>query len=81
MADKSGVDPGAVVKMLTTTLFPAPIYQSYGKMIAEKTAPSMQSQIPLKDLGLFQRTAERVESPTPIASQLHDLLKSIARPT
>ncbi|WNG43258.1 NAD(P)-dependent oxidoreductase [Archangium minus] len=74
MAEKSGVDPKAVVEMLTTTLFAAPIYQSYGKMIAEKT-PAMQSPIPLKDVGLFKRTAEQVESPTPISSHLYELLR------
>lgn len=74
MADKNGVDPKAVVDMLTTTLFAAPIYQSYGKMIAENTAPLMQGGIPLKDLGLFKRTAEKVLSPTPISSRLYDLL-------
>lgn len=79
MADKNGVDPKAVVDMLTTTLFTAPIYQSYGKMIAEKTAPVMQSGIPIKDLGLFKRTAEQVESPTPISSGLYDLLRSTDR--
>ena len=42
--------------------------------IAEKTVPVMQSGIPLKDLGLFKRTAERVEVPTPISSRLYDLL-------
>lgn len=74
MADKSGVDPRALVEMLTTTLFPAPIYQSYGKMIADKV-PLMKSEIPLKDIGLFKRTADQVGSPTPISSQLYDLLK------
>ena len=76
MAEKNGVDPQAVVDMLTQTLFPAPIYQSYGKRIAEKTAPFSQSRIPLKDVGLFKKTAQQVESPTPIASLLHDLLRS-----
>ena len=76
MAEKNGVDPKAVVDMLTQTLFPAPIYQSYGKRIAEKTAPFSQSKIPLKDVGLFKKTAQQVESPTPIASLLHDLLRS-----
>jgi 3-hydroxyisobutyrate dehydrogenase-like beta-hydroxyacid dehydrogenase len=76
MAEKNEVDPKAVVDMLTQTLFPAPIYQSYGKMIAEKTLPVSQSNIPLKDIGLFKKTAQQVESPTPIASHLHDLLRS-----
>jgi len=76
MAEKNGVDPKAVVDMLTQTLFPAPIYQSYGKMIAEKTVTFSLSAIPLKDIGLFKETAQRVGSPTPIASVLEDLLRS-----
>ncbi len=76
MAENNGVDPKAVVDMLTHTLFPAPIYQSYGKRIAEKAAPFGQSKIPLKDVGLFKKTAQQVESPTPIASLLSDLLRS-----
>ena len=78
MAENNGVDPKAVLNMLTTapTLFPAPIYQSYGKRIAEKAAPFGQSKIPLKDVGLFKKTAQQVESPTPIASLLSDLLRS-----
>jgi len=78
MAEKNGVDPQAVVDMLTRTLFPAPIYQSYGKRIAEKTAPFSQNAIPLKDVGLFKQTAQQVESPTPIARLLLDLLRSDA---
>lgn len=76
MAEKNGVDPKAVLDMLTQTLFPAPIYQSYGKRIAEKTVPFTQNAIPLKDIGLFKRTAQQVDSSTPIASLLHDLLRS-----
>jgi 3-hydroxyisobutyrate dehydrogenase-like beta-hydroxyacid dehydrogenase len=76
MAEKNGVDPKAVVDMLTRTLFPAPIYQSYSKRIAEKTAPFSQNAIPLKDIGLFKKTAQQVESPTPIAHLLHNLLRS-----
>src|SRR5690349_4832617 len=76
MAQNNGVDPQAVVAMLTHTLFPAPIYQSYGRRIAENTAPFSQNAIPLKDVGLFKQTAQQVESPTPVASLLHDLLRS-----
>ena len=76
MARNNGVDPIAVVDMLTHTLLPSPIYQSYGKRIAENTTPFSQNPIPLKDVGLFKKTAQQVESPTPIANLLHDLLKS-----
>ncbi|TMD48877.1 MAG: NAD(P)-dependent oxidoreductase, partial [Chloroflexi bacterium] len=36
LAEKSGLDRLAVIDMLTRTMFSAPIYQNYGKMIAEK---------------------------------------------
>jgi 3-hydroxyisobutyrate dehydrogenase-like beta-hydroxyacid dehydrogenase len=78
MAEKNGVDPQAVVDMLTSTLLSAPIYKSYGKRIAEKNAPFSQNAIPLKDVGFFQTTAQQVESSTPIASLLLELLRSDA---
>ncbi len=76
MAAKSGVDPKAVIDMLTGTLFTSPIYQRHGRRIAENAAPFSQNAIPLKDIGLFQKTAQQVESPTPIAHLLNDLLRS-----
>ncbi len=79
MAENSGVDPKAVLAMLTQSpmLFPSPIYQRHGSRIAADTrgAP-FQSKIPLKDIDLFQKTAQSLESSTPIASLLHDLLRS-----
>lgn len=76
MAERNGADPMAVVEMLTTTLFPAPIYQSYGRMIAQKTVPATQSPIGAKDLGLFISTAARVGAPSPVASLLSALQKA-----
>lgn len=75
MAEKNGVDAQAVVDMLTGSLFPAPIYQRYGKLIASKTAIFSQVEIPLKDVGFFEKTARQVDSPTPIADLVHDLLR------
>lgn len=84
VAEKNGVDPKAVVDMLTTPrLFPAPIYQSYSKRMVEQTnsgtkmAP-FQSRIPLKDVGLFKKTAQQVGLPAPVASLLVDLMTNAA---
>ncbi len=74
MADKNGVDSQAVIDMLTTTLFPAPIYQSYGKRLAEQAPLFNQSAIPIKDIGLFRHTAQQVNVPTPIANLLSDIM-------
>ena len=76
MAERNGVDPKAVVDMLTQTLFNAPIYKNYGRRIAEGNTAFRQTAIPLKDTGLFKTTAQQVESPTPVANLLLDLLRS-----
>jgi 3-hydroxyisobutyrate dehydrogenase-like beta-hydroxyacid dehydrogenase len=73
IAEKNGVDPKAVINMLTSTLFSAPIYQSYGKRISEGEAPFV-SKIPFKDVGLLKKAAGRVDVSTPIASLLLDIM-------
>jgi 3-hydroxyisobutyrate dehydrogenase-like beta-hydroxyacid dehydrogenase len=82
VARKNGVDPKAVLDMLTEapTLFPAPIYRNHGKRIAEQGIPFSQSAIPQKDVSLLKQTAQQVESPTPIANLLLDLMRN-AQPT
>lgn len=79
MAENNGVDPKAVLDMMTQTpmLFPAPIYRRHGDRIVENTkaAPFRGAGIPLKDVGLFKEIAQQGESPTPIASLLSDLLR------
>ena len=70
MAKHTGADPELVVHMLTSTLFAAPIYKSYGaRLVAGQ--PSFVSKIPEKDLGLFVATAE---GPTPIADLFRTLV-------
>lgn len=79
LARKSGVDPQAVVDMLTQTLFAAPIYQRYGQAIAESgQVPHTQSRIPQKDIALFEALASQVGAPTPIANLLESLINNSA---
>jgi 3-hydroxyisobutyrate dehydrogenase-like beta-hydroxyacid dehydrogenase len=75
MVDKSGFDARATIDMLTQTLFPSPIYQAYGRMVAAKSPTLGQSGIPLKDVGLFMKTAREAGSPAPISGLLLDLLR------
>ena len=75
MVKKSGGDPTKVIEMLTQTLFSAPIYQSYGKVIAldpEHFSQGALSWIPLKDLGLFQDAATQVGSQAALAHFLYE---------
>ncbi len=75
LARAIGVDPQSVVDMLTTTIFPTPIYQSYGRLIAQGNQSFAKSAIPAKDVGLFKATAEAVGSPVVMS----DLLLSLER--
>ncbi|MFC4619566.1 NAD(P)-dependent oxidoreductase [Camelliibacillus cellulosilyticus] len=77
MVEKNGGDPKAVLEMLTKTLFDAPIYKRHGQKIIEKEDMlSTQNKIPLKDVGIFKKTAQQAESPVPVSSLLYDLLRS-----
>jgi 3-hydroxyisobutyrate dehydrogenase-like beta-hydroxyacid dehydrogenase len=76
LVEKLGFDPVATIDMLTSTLFPAPIYKSYGRMIAEHRTPPGGSPIPEKDLSLFKATAQTVEAPTPMSSLLLELRRA-----
>lgn len=83
MAKKSGNDPTQVIDMLTQTLFSAPIYQSYGKIIArdpEHFSQGPLSWIPVKDLGLFQDAATQVGSQATLAHFLYEEKKQEALP-
>jgi 3-hydroxyisobutyrate dehydrogenase-like beta-hydroxyacid dehydrogenase len=74
MAGHRGMDTKAVAAMLTQTLFPIPIYQTYAKMITDNPLALEQSGIPLKDVGLFKTTAEQAASPAPLSAALFELL-------
>ncbi len=79
VADSAGVDTVAAVKMLTATLFPSPIYRSYGSAIAEKKDVLQTSPIPAKDLGLFCKLAEEYALPHPITHMLLQLTNSTSQ--
>jgi 3-hydroxyisobutyrate dehydrogenase-like beta-hydroxyacid dehydrogenase len=82
LAEKNGLDRSAVIDMLTHTMFSAPVYQNYGKMIAEKrhTPPGFRQSLGLKDINLVRDVAEHSTMPMPLTSLLHDrLLAGIAK--
>jgi 3-hydroxyisobutyrate dehydrogenase-like beta-hydroxyacid dehydrogenase len=82
LAEKNGLDRSAVNDMLTHTLFTAPVYQNYGKMIAEKrhTPAGFRLALGLKDNNLVGDVAEHSTMPMPLQSLLHDrLLAAIAK--
>lgn len=71
---KGGVDRHAYIDLLTSTLFSAPVYKTYGGLIAdEKFSPAgFSAPLGLKDIRLALAAAETLRVPMPIASLLRD---------
>ena len=82
LAQKNGVDAAKMIDMLAQTIFACPVYQGYGKALAEQRFEPVgfRMVLGLKDVNLALETAEASTMPMPIASLLHDrLLANIAR--
>ncbi len=71
---KSGVDPAKFLDVVTGTLFSAPIYRTYGGMIAADNFEPVGFRMPLgmKDNRLALEAAEAASVPMPIASLVRD---------
>jgi len=81
-ARKSGVDPGLLLEFLTTTMFTAPVYKTYGELIVQGKHEPAGFALPLglKDMRLVLQAAEAASVPMPIASVLRDrFLTAMAR--
>ena len=81
LAAKAGVDRQQYVDILTSTLFTAPAYQTYGGLIArqEYEPAGFAAKLGLKDVRLVLAAAEGLQVPLPVASLLHDrLLRLVA---
>ena len=74
LARKYEIDPHQYVDFLTSTLFAAPVYKTYGGIIAdERYQPAgFKMRLGLKDVRLVLAAAEAVDAPMPIASLIRD---------
>ncbi len=82
LARKYDIDPHQYVEFLTNSLFAAPVYKTYGGLIADqKYKPAgFRMRLGLKDIRLAIAAAEGTDAPLPIASMIHDhMLSAIAR--
>ena len=82
LARKYGIDAHQYVEFLTNTLFAAPVYKTYGALIADqKHQPAgFRMRLGLKDVKLALAAAEGVDAPLPMASLVRDhMLTAIAR--
>ena len=76
LVGKGGVDRNEFLNVLTSTLFSAPVYKTYGAMIATEQFVPAGFPTPLghKDIGLVLTAAEELRVPLPVASLLRDRL-------
>ncbi len=76
---KGGVDPAQYLEILTSTLFNAPVYKTYGALIVEgefKPA-AFAASLGYKDIRLALAAAEELRVPLPLASLLRDRLLTL----
>lgn len=76
LAEKNGIDRTQIANLFGQTLFACPIYQNYGRMIAQQQyePAGFKLSLGLKDITLALQTASASQMPLPLASLLHDRL-------
>jgi 3-hydroxyisobutyrate dehydrogenase-like beta-hydroxyacid dehydrogenase len=81
LAEKGGVSKAQLLEVLTGTLFNAPLFHNYGKMLVEAsfTPAGFAAPLGLKDMRLVGQSADTLRVPMPLLSVLRDhLLQTIA---
>ena len=79
---KYGIDPHQYVELLTNSLFAAPVFKTYGGIIADErySPPGFKMRLGLKDAKLALAAAESVDVALPFASIVRDhMLTAISR--
>ena len=79
---KSGIEPARFLEIANGSLFQSPVYETYGRIIAEEKyePPGFKMHLGLKDIRLLLAAAEAATVPMPLASLVRDhLLSAIAR--
>jgi 3-hydroxyisobutyrate dehydrogenase-like beta-hydroxyacid dehydrogenase len=74
LAEKNGIDRARLIDMVAQTMFACPIYQNYGKAVAQEDYMPARFRLflGLKDIDLVLQTAAASKTPMPLASMLHD---------
>jgi 3-hydroxyisobutyrate dehydrogenase-like beta-hydroxyacid dehydrogenase len=82
IVSKAGIDRGQYLDFLTSTLFTAPVYRTYGTLIAqdEPSPVGFAAPLGLKDIRLLLAAGDTLGVPLPLASLLRDrFLTLVAR--
>lgn len=82
MAEKNGISRQSIYEMLSQTLFAAPIFQNYGKIVADHNYEPVAFSLPLglKDINLTLKTASDSNVPMPMADLIRNrFISAIAK--
>lgn len=82
LGEKNGIDPKKMADFFGSTLFNAPIYQNYGKLIANKSYEPVgfKAKLGYKDARLALALSQKSEMPMPFAAAVHNrLLTAVAK--
>ena len=68
LVSKAGIDRARYLDILTNTLFGAPVYKTYGEIIAEEryAPPGFKARLGFKDIHLALGAAEALQVPMPL---------------
>jgi 3-hydroxyisobutyrate dehydrogenase-like beta-hydroxyacid dehydrogenase len=74
LVGKAGLDQHQYLEFLTSTLFSAPVYKTYGGLIADRKYQPVGFAAPLglKDVRLAMAAGEQLRVPLPLASLIRD---------
>ncbi len=74
LVSKAGVDKSQYLDVLTSTLFGAPVFHTYGRIIADGAfePAGFAAPLGLKDVSLVLDAGARLQVPLPVASLLRD---------
>jgi 3-hydroxyisobutyrate dehydrogenase-like beta-hydroxyacid dehydrogenase len=82
LAEKNGLDRLKVAEFFGSTIFNAPIYQNYGRLIANKQYQPVgfKAKLGYKDARLAFKLSQSSETPMPVATAVHNrLLAAVAK--
>ncbi|NSL85929.1 NAD(P)-dependent oxidoreductase [Chitinophaga sp. Mgbs1] len=77
LARRSGIDADLWMKMLTSTIFNAPVYASYSQLILKEAfqPAGFSLKLGLKDMNLVLQQAANVQAVMPVGTQVQQLLQ------
>jgi 3-hydroxyisobutyrate dehydrogenase-like beta-hydroxyacid dehydrogenase len=79
LVSQGGIDPHTYLEFLTATLFGAPVFRTYGPLIAERRfePAGFAATLGDKDIRLLMSAAEELNVTMPVASLIHDRFRCL----